>query len=65
MRPTDQLLDRAESMLGSPPVSWRPATGGYSIAERWTLHLADGRRVFAKMATSDDIASRLRDEYSN
>ena len=30
---------------------WTRAAGGFTIAERWTLTLADGRRVFAKMAT--------------
>ncbi len=39
------------------------APGGYSIAERWSLDLADGRRVFAKMAPTDDIAWRIRDEH--
>jgi len=49
--------------MGSPAASWRAVTGGYSIAERWSVDLRDGRRVFAKLATSDDIARRLRDEH--
>ncbi len=51
--------------MGSPVAAWRAVTGGYSIAERWSVDLEDGRRAFAKLATSDDIARRLRDEYRN
>ena len=43
-------------LFGSPPVEWFRATGGYSIAERWSVTLEDGRDVFAKMAPTDDIA---------
>jgi hypothetical protein len=65
MKPSDELLARAEELLGSRPVSWRPATGGYSIAERWTLTLADGRRVFTKRAPTEEIATFLRAEHRN
>jgi hypothetical protein len=63
VRPPDELLARTERLLGSRPVSWRRGEGGYSIAERWTLDLADGRRVFTKMAPNDDQAARVRDEH--
>lgn len=63
--PSEELLDRTAALLGSRPVAWRLGEGGYSIAERWSLELTDGRRVFAKMAPDDNIAFRIRDEYRN
>lgn len=63
--PSPELCDRVERLLGSRPVGAMRREGGYSIAERWSLDLADGRRVFAKLATTDDIARRLRDEHAN
>jgi hypothetical protein len=65
VRPSEELLDAVERILGSRAVTWLRPTGGYSIAERWSLDLADGRRVFAKRATTDDLAGRIRDEYRN
>ncbi|HYZ93432.1 MAG TPA: methyltransferase domain-containing protein [Actinomycetota bacterium] len=65
MKPPGDLLERVERLLDSRPVGWQHAHGGYSIAERWSLDLEDGRRVFAKMAPTDDLATRLRDEYTN
>jgi SAM-dependent methyltransferase len=65
MKPPAELLARVERLLGSRPVGWEQRFGGYSIAERWSLDLDDGRRVFAKMAPTDDIAWRIRDEYHN
>jgi len=58
-------VDRVEQLLGSRPVAWWKRPGGYSIAERWSLELANGRRAFAKMAPTDDIAWRIRDEHRN
>ena len=63
MKPPDELLERVERLLGSRPTNWVHAPGGYSIAERWSVDLADGRRVFTKMAPTDDIAWRIRDEH--
>ncbi|MEX2395273.1 MAG: class I SAM-dependent methyltransferase [Actinomycetota bacterium] len=63
MRPPDELLSRAERLLGSRPASWRRGEGGYSIADRWSLSLEDGRKVFAKMAPTNDLAVGVRDEY--
>lgn len=63
--PPDSLLDGVAGLLGSRPVACTRAPGGFTIAERWTLDLADGRRVFAKMATSKDLARRLRLEHRN
>jgi hypothetical protein len=64
-RPPDELLARVERLLGSRPVAWSPARGGYSTAERWSLDLADRRRVFAKMAVLPLHAEFLRDEHRN
>ncbi|HBZ70496.1 MAG TPA: hypothetical protein DEP35_12505 [Deltaproteobacteria bacterium] len=49
-------------LLGSPAVSFRAASGGYTPAARWIVELADGRSVFVKMGTNDDTAAWLRDE---
>lgn len=65
MDPPADLYDRVERLLGSRPVVHTYRTGGYSIAGRWTLDLEDGRRVFCKLATTDDIAARIRDEHEN
>jgi methyltransferase family protein len=65
VNPPDDLLPRVELLLGSRAVSFNQRFGGYSIAERWSLELADGRRVFTKLAPTDDLAWRLRDEYKN
>jgi len=65
MRPPDELIERVASLVGSVPVAWHHARGGYSTAERWSLDLADGERVFAKMATNDVLAGFLRDEHRN
>jgi SAM-dependent methyltransferase len=65
VKPPDELLERVASLTGSRPVSWQHARGGYSTAERWSLDLADGERVFAKMATNDVLAGFLRDEHHN
>lgn len=64
-RPPQDLLDRVEAMLGRRPRAWTRAVGGYSAAERWSLELPGGDRVFAKMAVTDDLAWRLRDEHAN
>ncbi len=63
--PPEALLQGVEGLLGSRPVAWIRAAGGFTIAERWTLDLADRRRVFAKMATTKDLARRLRLEHRN
>ena len=65
MGPPDDMLAGVEQLLGARPVAWQRATGGYSVAERWSLDLDDGRRVFAKLAPTEDLAWRLRDEHRN
>ena len=63
MRPPDELLVRAERLLGSRPVAWEHRTGGYTTNERWSLDLEDGRRVFAKMAPGEPMSTAIRDEF--
>lgn len=56
----ERLVDQ---MLGSPIVSRRRATGGYTPAERWVVQLADGRSAFVKVGVTDLTAEWLRREY--
>lgn len=58
----EALRRRLGRLLGSDVEAARFATGGYTPTARWILELADGRRVFAKVATSDRIAGWLRRE---
>jgi hypothetical protein len=54
---------RVAELLGSRVVGRRPATGGYTPAERWVIDLADGRSAFVKAAVNDLTAAWLRKEY--
>ncbi len=52
--------------MGSAVESGCPAAGGYTPAARWSLTLADGRRVFAKTGADTPqsaVASWLRREH--
>ncbi len=55
-------LKKVEYLTGSEPVSWRPAKGGYSVAERWVAKLQNGSSVFIKAATDEDTKSWLKAE---
>jgi hypothetical protein len=57
------LEDRLEAVLGARPVAWQRRPGGYTATERFTVTLADGRRVFVKHAVADYLANAVRDEY--
>jgi hypothetical protein len=61
--PSQQLLTGVARLTGARPVRWVFRRGGFTPAERWSLDLADGRRVFAKRATVDWLADALRAEY--
>jgi hypothetical protein len=54
---------RVAELLGSRVVDRRPATGGYTPAERWVVDLTDGRSAFVKVAVNDLTAEWLRKEY--
>jgi hypothetical protein len=57
------LADRLARLLGTPPQVATPIHRGYTTAERWRVTLADGRTVFAKVATNALTADWLRDEW--
>ena len=60
-----ELVARVEALLADTVIEARRAGGGggYTDAERWSLSLAGGRRVFAKMATRPSLAGWLRREH--
>jgi thiamine kinase-like enzyme len=57
------LGQRLTALVGAQPLEWTPRAGGYSTAERYTVTLADGRRVFAKTAEAEHMAAWLRREH--
>jgi hypothetical protein len=57
-----RLASYVERLLGSPAVSFREPSGGYTPAARWIVSLSDGRSVFLKLGTRDDTAAWVRDE---
>lgn len=57
------LEERLAAIVGSTPVTWIPRAGGYSTAERYTVELDDGRRVFVKAADAEHMAGWLRREH--
>jgi thiamine kinase-like enzyme len=57
------LEDRLARIVGAQPVEWTPRAGGYSTAERYTVTLEDGRRVFVKSAEAQHMAGWLRREH--
>lgn len=54
---------RVAEILGASVVRRRPASGGYTPAERWIVDLDDGRSVFVKAAVNELTAMWLRKEY--
>ena len=63
VEPSQELLTGVTRLTGARPVRWVFRAGGFTPTERWSLDLADGRRVFAKRATMDWLADALRAEY--
>ena len=53
------LEQRLAAIVGATPVAWTPRAGGYSTAERYTVDLDDGRRVFVKAADAEHMARWL------
>jgi Phosphotransferase enzyme family len=60
MRELDERIERA---VGSRPVRYVPRAGGYSSADRFSVELSDGRRVFVKSAAEEILAAWLRREH--
>lgn len=58
-----ELDDRIARAVGSRPVRYDARAGGYSTADRFSVELADGRRVFVKSATAPHLADWLRREH--
>jgi hypothetical protein len=54
---------RLAALVGAQPLAWTPRAGGYSTAERHTVTLDDGRRVFVKTANAEHMAAWLRREH--
>lgn len=57
------LEERLAAIVDARPVAWAPRAGGYSTAERYTVDLDDGRRVFVKAADAEHLARWLRREH--
>lgn len=57
------LGERLAAIVGASPVAWVPRAGGYSTAERYTVDLDDGRRVFVKAADAEHMARWIRREH--
>jgi thiamine kinase-like enzyme len=57
------LAQRLAALVGAQPLDWTPRAGGYSTAERYTVTLEDGRRVFVKTADAEHMAAWLRREH--
>jgi thiamine kinase-like enzyme len=60
MRELDERIMRA---VGVAPVDYRPASGGYTSADRFVVTLEDGRHVFVKSADAENLAHWLRREH--
>jgi len=58
----NELDDRIEGITGARPVRYEPRGGGYSTADRFTVTLADGERVFVKSAEMENLAAWIRRE---
>lgn len=57
------LERRLSALAGAEPREWTPRAGGYSTAERYTVTLEGGRRVFVKAADAAHMAAWLRREH--
>jgi len=61
--PQTGLEQRLAAVVGAELLDWTPRAGGYSTAERYTVALDDGRRVFVKAADAEHMAAWLRREH--
>ena len=58
-----ELEQRLAALVGARSVDWTRRAGGYSTAERYTVTLDEGRRVFVKAADAEHMAAWLRREH--
>ena len=63
MQPSHALIQQVEKIIGSKPVAWYSISKGYTAAERYIVRLENGASVFVKVATDDNTARWLRNEY--
>ena len=61
--PSPQLIQRTAEMLGHTPHSWRPAPGGWTLAQRWIVQFPDRPPAFLKIAVNPLTALWLRAEH--
>ncbi len=61
--PTPGIAAAAARLVGGPLTDWRPVTGGYTAAARFTATGPGGRRVFVKAATSALTCAGLQAEW--
>jgi hypothetical protein len=62
--PTADVVAAVAHAAGARPVAWTRVTGGgYTAAGRWLVDLDDGRRLFAKVGTTELVAGWLRTEH--
>jgi hypothetical protein len=59
----NELDDTIERITGSRPVHYESRAGGYSTADRFTVTLADGDRVFVKSSDVEPLAGWIRREH--
>ncbi|MHB8645287.1 MAG: phosphotransferase [Thermomicrobiales bacterium] len=55
-----EIIARVERLMDARPAAWSPVQGGYSLAGRWVVRLADDRSIFAKVGTTGETAEQLR-----
>jgi len=58
------LEERVATIAGARPARWERRGGGYTANDRWSVELADRRRVFVKHATSEYLAETIRAEHN-
>lgn len=63
VEPSAELLARIQGAIGIKPIRWASISKGYTTAERYVITLEDGSSIFAKVATDEDTAQWLRNEY--
>jgi hypothetical protein len=58
-----ELDQRIERAVGARPMRYEPRPGGYSTADRFSVTVADGRRIFVKSSAAPNMAAWLRREH--
>lgn len=61
--PGPRLRRRIAALVGSEVAMAHEPPGGFTVAGRWVVGLADGRSAFVKVGTTPDTAEWLRSEH--